>query len=196
MIRFIADLHIGDKGVAEKLRGLTVEEHDALIVENWNTVVEGFEDITYVLGDIGNDKSKSFWPTLHKLKGRVILIGGNHDNDIEELPKFTWQIMGCMEHEGYILTHIPVHPDEFTRWEEYGQVYKGNIHGHIHHHDVLAGIECGTAPFCYFNNKRIDGLCKECENAILYKDKRYFNVCCEKVNYTPLTLEEILKLNE
>ena len=51
---------------------------------------------------------------------------GNHDEyDIQEYVKYFSTIVGCAKFRGYILTHIPVHVDQFKR-------FRANIHGHLH----------------------------------------------------------------
>lgn len=57
----------------------TIEEHDAAIIDNWNSVV-GPKDEIYHLGDFcfRNDKSVGWY--LDQLHGRIHLIRGNHDD--------------------------------------------------------------------------------------------------------------------
>lgn len=49
-VRFIADTHFGHEKLIRNLRNMEPEEHDQLIINNWNRVVTK-KDITYVLGD-------------------------------------------------------------------------------------------------------------------------------------------------
>src|ERR1700744_1918409 len=72
-----SDLHLQHKYVAG-LRGFaSVEEHDQVITDNWNKNV-GKEDIVYVLGDFAMNW-KNIEPKIRALKGRKVLITGNHD---------------------------------------------------------------------------------------------------------------------
>lgn len=123
----IGDTHFGHKNIVEfepRSRFFTsVEEHDAQLVENWNSVVRK-QDVVWVLGDVVFG-TQSF-ETLALLKGRKKLVMGNHDTypSKKYLEHFT-RIVGSTELRGYLLTHIPIHPSQFRR-------FKGNIHGHLH----------------------------------------------------------------
>lgn len=119
----LADLHFGHEKAA-LARGFTsAEEHDAKIIENWNKVV-GKRDSVFVLGDVAFGKVNIAKVAL--LAGTKKLILGNHDTyAIENYQPYFSKIFGCVRYKGYILSHIPVHESEFTR-------FKGNIHGHLH----------------------------------------------------------------
>lgn len=79
VVRFISDTHFGHTKLIENLRGMTVEEHDNLIINNWNSIVQK-KDITYVLGDFCFEDSKLIEHYVSKLNGNIRIIGGNHDN--------------------------------------------------------------------------------------------------------------------
>lgn len=133
VVRFISDTHFGHTKLIENLRGMTVEEHDNLIINNWNNIVQK-KDITYVLGDFCFEDPKLIEHYISKLNGNIRIIGGNHDNRqcCQEFARLGIPVLGCLEYKGFIITHIPVHPTELTRFEKYGQGWKGNIHGHTH----------------------------------------------------------------
>lgn len=128
--RFIGCLHFGHKNMAIH-RGFVDEvEHDEYLIEQWNSVVNK-KDITYILGDITMEKS--FWYyQLDRLNGIKHVVLGNHDRrqDIPELLKYVNSIGGAVKYKGYILTHIPIHPNEIGR-------FKGNIHAHIHENTLI-----------------------------------------------------------
>lgn len=166
-VRFIADLHLGHVNMA-KHRGFQDEfYHDEHIVDSWNSVVDK-RDLTYILGDVTMENSKSY-PILNRLSGRKIVIMGNHDRpqDIPELLKYVDKVGGMINYKGIWLTHCPVHESEL----EY-RVSK-NIHGHIHEKEVMKKI--------YSNGVA----------SLHLKDERYFCVSCERVEYKPKTLEEL-----
>lgn len=129
--RFIGDLHLGHKKIVEfsgPLRGnvTTVDEHDEWIVKQWNKVVSK-TDIVYVHGDICFDKEKL--PLLDRMKGRKILLLGNHDQfDLSDYQKYFEKIHGFMKYKGFWLSHSPIHPAELR-----GKV---NVHGHVHHNTI------------------------------------------------------------
>jgi calcineurin-like phosphoesterase family protein len=141
----------------------SVEEHDEHIIAKWNDVVSK-RDVTYILGDVTMEK-KSPYALLDKLNGRKHVVMGNHDRrqDVEALLKHVDSVAGMVQYKGIILTHCPIHPMELD------YRFPKNIHGHIHDKQVMLG-----------------GL------PIEIPDERYICVSCERVDYTPRTLEELL----
>ena len=130
-----ADTHFGHKGVTQflnsdntKLRPWdNTEEMDEALVANWNNVVRP-KDKVYHLGDVVINR-KAF-KTLGRLNGEKILIKGNHDLfRLEEYTPYFKDIRASHPLDGFIMTHIPIHPESLSRW-------KGNIHGHLHSNKV------------------------------------------------------------
>ena len=153
---FISDLHMGHEKLIKNLRGFSsVEEHDELIIKNWNKTV-GKRDIVWILGDLTMENNK--YDFLDKLNGIKYVVLGNHDlpNHAIDLLEYIDKIGGMvrLRKYGLILTHCPIHESELRR-------FKLNIHGHVHEN---------TLP-----------------------DNRYFNVSCEAVNYTPISISQIFK---
>jgi len=160
-VRFIGDLHFLHKNLIIGLRGFTsVEEHDQLIINNWNKTVRSPKDLTFILGDIGMEKLTSY-PMLDLLMGRKIIIGGNHERyqDSKELMKYVDGIVGMMDYKGFILTHCPIH-------ESLIESCRGNIHGHVHSKSIWS------------------------EYGVLHP--KYFNVSAEVIDYTPITIEQLI----
>jgi calcineurin-like phosphoesterase family protein len=123
----IADTHFGHKGVIEfeatNRSFSSVEEHDEELVRRWNSVVRK-HDTVWHLGDVlfGADS----FETLTRLNGVKKLILGNHDSyPTNKYLKYFNAMYGSFVINGYVLTHIPIHPSQFTR-------FKGNLHGHLH----------------------------------------------------------------
>ena len=56
----------------------SIEEMNETIMQNWNSVVNN-EDTIYVLGDFFMGHISTIEPILNRLKGKIILIRGNHD---------------------------------------------------------------------------------------------------------------------
>lgn len=130
-VLFISDLHLGHKRITEfssQYRGdvKTLEEHDAWIVDRWNSVVTK-QDLVWVLGDVCFDKSKL--PLLKQMNGSKHLILGNHDEfKLEEYQKYFNKIHGFQKYKGVWLSHCPIHADHMRgTW---------NIHGHVHHNTL------------------------------------------------------------
>lgn len=132
-----ADPHFGHNGVCHflnkdgsKLRPWdNPDDMDKALVENWNSVVQD-KDRVYLLGDVVINRR--CLPTLGLLKGRKVLVKGNHDifklKDYE--PYFddirAYVVGKCKSGQMYVLSHIPIHP------ESLGQRFAINIHGHMH----------------------------------------------------------------
>jgi len=136
-----------------------VYEMDYVLVDNWNSVVQP-GDRVYLLGDVAFSP-RTMREVIPALNGRICLVPGNH-----EPPKMRKyfdlfdDVRGYVQNKGFIMSHIPLHPDCLGRWNF-------NIHGHLHHNIV----------------KTVDG----------QPDSRYFNVSMERINYTPILLDEVLK---
>lgn len=133
------------------------EEMNEALVDNWNSVVNN-EDRVYLCGDVA--MRKKHLPIVGRLKGRKVLIKGNHD--VEKLSVYTQyfdDIRSYVVRKGLIISHIPVHTSQMeSRWLL-------NAHGHTHSNVV----------------KLPNG----------EPDDRYYNVCVEKINYTPLDMQVI-----
>ena len=167
---FTSDLHFGHKNLCQGLRGMTTEESDKLIIDNWNKVVTK-RDLVYVLGDITMENQNDIPKYVSQLNGRIVLIGGNHDTKqcCDVYRKLGITVMGCLKYKGFICTHIPVHPYELE--QEDRQLLRGNIHGHVHRSGTIDGME--------------------------YKPKTdygplYYNVNTELHNYTPIAFDDLL----
>jgi calcineurin-like phosphoesterase family protein len=161
IVRFIADLHFSHTNMAIRRGFSTVEEHDEHIITKWNSVVNK-RDITYILGDITMEKSTPYH-LLDRLNGTKKVILGNHDkpSHVPELLKYVNSVGGMVQYKGVVLTHGPIHPSEL----EYR--FPLNIHGHIH--DKVVVLDHWTN----------------------IPDQRYICVSCERIDYTPKTLDEL-----
>jgi calcineurin-like phosphoesterase family protein len=105
-----------------------IDHHDAEIVKRHNAIVKD-EDRAYLLGDVCINRNGL--GRLHALKGRKVLVKGNHDifKLQDYLPIFD-DIMAYVVKktgDGYkvVLSHIPIHPDPVGR-------FGINVHGHFH----------------------------------------------------------------
>ena len=167
---FTSDLHFGHKNLCLGLRGMSAEESDQLIINNWNKVVTK-RDLVYVLGDITMENQNDIPKYLSKLNGRIVLIGGNHDTKqcCDVYRKLGITVMGCLKYKGFICTHIPVHPYELE--QEDRQLLRGNIHGHVHKSGTIDGEE--YAPKTDYG-------------------PLYYNVNIELHNYTPIAFDDLV----
>lgn len=168
MIYLISDLHLGHKNIltfeheGKPLRPFsTMEEMHEVLVENWNKVVTP-QDKVYVLGDV----AMNAWglSQMDKMTGRKRLVMGNHD------------LMGWAK---YVKRHGGGGPFEEVYgvrqingvWMTHVPMHVQsvsqkrvivNAHGHLHANKV-------TGDF----------------------SKKYFNVCVECINYTPISIDEV-----
>ena len=139
------------------------KEGDEAMVERWNkTVSKG--DKVYVLGDVAFHKKHL--ETVGRLNGSKILVKGNHDNlQLAEYAKYFRDVRAYHRLDDLVLSHVPVHPQSL--WREKKNSYWINIHAHLHSGAVMNSLD-NSLP-----------------------DYRYFSVCVERINYTPISLEEI-----
>lgn len=127
------------------------------------------EDRVYILGDVAFTAT-NFRRSVERLMGRKILVKGNHDPDKHRgmYNDLFDDVRGYVIKKGFIMSHIPIHPQSLGRWEI-------NIHGHLH------GNVVHETGYGEDYRERID--------------PRYVNVCVEHTNYRPKLLDEILKEN-
>lgn len=161
---FISDLHLGHVNMAILKRGfVTIEDHDNFIIKNWNKIVNK-RDKVFIVGDVTMEKKSSYY-LLDQLNGFKSVVMGNHDRpqDVKELLNYVDHVAGMVKYDEFWITHCPIHESELR-----GKI---NIHGHIHDSRILIHPLAAT----YLGEI----------------DKRYFNVSCEQLNYTPISLDEI-----
>lgn len=170
---FIGDMHFGHSNII-RLNNRpfsSVEEMDETIISNWNSRVRP-EDTVYILGDFSYRSVGNPCDILDKLKGRKVLIEGNHD--FKNLKNFEFRkrfvevksIMSIVENsERIILCHYPM-----LEWDGY---FRGSwhIHGHIHNN---------------VSNKCFGYLLNE-PNAL--------NAGVDVTNFMPVTFNELKDLN-
>lgn len=152
---FIGDTHFGHKNIIGYNRPEfeNLEEMHEAMIERWNAVVRP-KDIVWHMGDVCFGKFNMHY--LAQLNGEKRLVLGNHDHyPIEDYMLYFKRVFGVTEYKGCILTHVPIHHQQFYR-------FKLNIHGHVHHKDP-----------------------------VLMASDKYFNVCADHINLTPIAWEEI-----
>jgi calcineurin-like phosphoesterase family protein len=98
---FTADSHFGHKNVIQhdKRPFATIEEHDAIMIENWNKTVKKPSDEVYHLGDFAFRNEQPIEWYTKQLNGRIHFIRGNHDD------KGAWrhpELFASMQEAAYI----------------------------------------------------------------------------------------------
>ena len=185
---YISDLHLfHEKAIQYDHRPFdSMEEMHEAIMKNWNDRVTN-GDIVYILGDISlRGKNEELISFVARLKGRKVLIKGNHDDlsdyryqqlfaeicDYKEIQDSVGQ-----EKHGLILSHYPI-----FSWKDMGRG-KILLYGHTHE-----GEEDKYYQSCLRQMQKND-----CRHA--YSGKlRAYNIGCMMpyMNYEPRTLEEIV----
>jgi calcineurin-like phosphoesterase family protein len=131
---FISDTHFGHANLLKFMHNETglplrnfdsVEEMDALIIDNWNAKVRPNDHI-YHLGDVAMHK-QAFNRVMPLLSGKKRLVRGNHDIfKTRHYMKFFEEIHGTRRFANLVFSHIPLHPMSI------GARVAANIHGHCH----------------------------------------------------------------
>lgn len=164
----ISDTHFGHDNILkfthddEPLRPFeTLTEMHVTIIDNWNKVVTP-QDKVYHLGDVAFGGPANL-KILGLLNGKKRLVRGNHDLlKISHYREFFHEIFGVKQINGFWLTHVPMHPMCVAQ-----KRVKMNIHGHLHANQVMLP-DLKDEP-----------------------DPKYFNACVERINYTPVSIDEI-----
>jgi calcineurin-like phosphoesterase family protein len=167
---FISDTHFGHAKTTDG----TFVNHDGSNLRPFGSVEEMDEamvanwndvvadhDKVYVLGDCVI--GRKHLNQFRRLKGHKRLIRGNHDifKTQDYVDVGFKEIYGVRVLEDCILSHIPLHQDCITT--RFGV----NVHGHLHGNRIMA------------------------QGYTTFVDPRYFSVCVEKIDYTPLEYGEM-----
>ena len=177
MIYYVSDLHLGHANIIKLCNRpfSSVDEMDEFLINAWNKKVTN-QDTVYIIGDL-LWKSADINKYLPRLKGKKILITGNHDRnqvDKEEYKKYFKLITPYLETKVDNLTvtmcHYPL-----VEWRDSRKVGSKKlgylIHGHIH------------------NNYRPEYRCLfVCPNAL--------NAGADVNGFCPVTIDELIANNE
>lgn len=183
-IFFISDHHFGhekpyntflrEDGQFLRHEFANANEGDEAMIERHNAVVKP-NDRVYFVGDVCFHKRHL--EKVGRMSGRKVLIRGNHDTlELKDYAKYFDDVRGVHQFDGVLISHIPTHPDCLGRWGF-------NVHGHLHWNVV---------PFWPLTMRSIDPKAQILVGAG-EPDPRYFNVSVERINYTPISLEQVKK---
>lgn len=142
MLFLTSDCHFGHKNIIKyepNSRGQfeSIEEMNETIIKNWNSVVSN-EDTVYVLGDFFMGHISTIEPILNRLKGKIILIRGNHDQKnrrrIFSEHGIEVKDIEYIEYKGkfFILSHFPLFNEEFAKMVSEDNEEVIVLYGHIH----------------------------------------------------------------
>lgn len=179
MIYFTADLHFGHKNIIrfDNRPFKSVEEMDRTLIERWNKKVTD-EDTVYILGDISWYSDQKTCEIFAKLRGKKILVMGNHDRIHGKIKDYFEEICSYKEialpgNIQVVLCHYPI---VFFNHHHYGAYM---LYGHVHN-----SHEWNMTENYKYELQQLDVKCN------------MFNVGCMVHDYEPVTLEEILQQEE
>lgn len=185
---YISDLHLFHPAALDfdKRPFNTIEEMNEEVLKNWNETVNN-GDTVYILGDISlKGKSEELISLVARLRGKKILVKGNHDDlkdyrykqlfeEVCDYKEVTDSVDGVSKK--LVLFHYPIYSWKGMR--------SGTIllYGHTHN---------STEDELY--QKALKELSQTGSIHTPDKEIKAFNVGCMKpwINYTPRTLKEIV----
>ncbi len=133
---FSADSHFGHANIICHCKRpfLSVDEMDAALIANWNSLVQPSDDVWH-LGDFAFGGPEVAAGYLKRLRGRKHLIWGNHDRPtVRELPGWaSSQAMAEVKVDGtrIILCHYGM--------RVWNAAHHGALHFYGHSHGTLPG---------------------------------------------------------
>ena len=119
IVRFIGCLHLGHNNIAIHRGWNNAEEQDEYLIQQWNKAVSK-RDTTYIVGDVTMEKPNDYYK-LDQLNGRKIVVLGNHDKhqNVKQLLMHVDGVAGAVDYKGFIVTHVPIHPNEVTFYRDW-----------------------------------------------------------------------------
>lgn len=165
MVYFISDPHFGHKAILryENRPFDTVEQMDEEMITRWNMQIKK-EDTVFMLGDFSLYSRKKTEEITRRLRGKKILILGNHDT---RSPSW-YRSCGFFEvsafpiiYEGeWILSHKPLPINEHMPYYNlYGHVHSNPCYTTYHPKSYCVCVErIGYTPILFEEIKRQMGL--------------------------------------
>lgn len=145
------------------------------MIEWYNELVND-QDRVYILGDIAFTAT-NMRRAVERLKGRKVLVPGNHEpTKMRKYFDLFDDVRGYVQRNGFIMSHIPIHPGSLGRWGL-------NIHGHLHNNFVTMDY---VNQYVTPKDDTYDSLNETVQ------DKRYYCACVERTDFRPKLLDEIL----
>ena len=145
-----------DKPFLYEPRGFSsIEEHDAAIVANWNSVVDE-EDTVYMLGDAMLNDNVRGVELFKQLSGKIHYIIGNHDSDnrlydmgiqCANIIDFSYAARVKRGKFHFYLTHYPTLTANADDGKYLAQ-HVINLCGHRHHKNRFCDMNKGFIYHC------------------------------------------------
>lgn len=191
---FSADLHIGDKTIAQWRGFGSVAEHDAFVLGNFSRLQT--DDELWLLGDLCHPNVKSVAALRAALPcERVHIVIGNHDSGAKFLTcggfasvDYYAQV-GKVAREGYkfVMSHYPM-----LDWD---RAYHGSymLHGHIHSLPAVADGAPQDADGGWPRDKAHGGMgVRGYNDALRAQGIRRYDVGVDANGYAPVSAEQIV----
>jgi len=164
-----SDPHFGHKNIVKftNFDGTPVRPWDDVHLMNeemieWYNESVNDQDRVYILGDVAFTAA-AMNGFVSRLKGRKCLIPGNHEpTKMRKYFDLFDDVRGYIQRQGFIMSHIPLHPYCLGRW-------KLNIHGHLHNNTVKTNVKtvederyyCACVERTNFRPKLLDEILHE-----------------------------------
>lgn len=166
---FTSDTHFGHKAVIDFCNRpfKDVEHMNEQLIERWDLLVRE-QDIVYHLGDFSFMNSTKTKEIVSRLRGRIILVQGNHDNKPHRFFKEIFQsFTELLDGQQIEMSHYPYKGVDCNDKRDFSEMQledKGNwlLHGHVH---------------CLWK-----------------QNGRMINVGVDRWNYAPVSEQEIIDL--
>lgn len=187
---FIADTHFGHKSILnfDHRPFCSLEEMEEVMVMNWNAAVCQ-NDTVYILGDFCWGKQDEWLRLLKRLRGKKVLIRGNHDLK-QYPPELAAHFVGIYDYHvvaengrKIVLCHYPI-----LLYENSGDPRRFMLCGHVHTTVENAHLERWTTELRRTAATR-SGPTDFANLGQIYN----VGAMMPWMNYTPRTLDEILK---
>lgn len=132
----ISDTHFGHDNIIRYCRWRTTwayscDEHDSKLISEWNRIV-GPSDVVLHLGDFALCREERLIAIRLSLRGRIILVRGNHDGASSAMRRchMDWVGSRAVVHDNGRSWLCGHDPDLFTLAD--ARRYAGLLHGHCH----------------------------------------------------------------
>ena len=183
---YIADCHFYHRNLLTQMDNrpfASVEQMNEYMIEKWNKKVHAHDEVV-ILGDFSLGSGEETNQILCKLKGKLFLIRGNHDerylkDKAFDASRFQWVKDYAEIHDNkrkIVLSHYPI----FC----YNGQFRRNAHGHIH------GSEDQTLVDRFCEITRTTMRRSAHQEVAMPIPCQMINCFCMYSDYTPLTLEE------
>lgn len=154
-----------------------IELHDKELIKRWNDVIKYDNDLVFILGDFSFRNGKETNEILKQLKGRKILVLGNHDNifmdkdfdkslfvDIVNYKEIT------LDNQRIIMFHFPI--------QVWNKKHAGALHlyGHVHSNKTTSHPLQYEIPLSYNVGVDVNGYRPICVKEYIDIAKSEFNL--------------------